>query len=55
MNIVIAGVGKIGKTLAKQLASEGHNLTIIDEKNRVLESVVEQFDAMGAVVAKYAK
>lgn len=47
MNIIIAGVGKIGKTLAKQLAAEGHDLTLIDEKNRVLESVVEQFDAMG--------
>ena len=47
MNIIIAGVGKIGRTLAKQLASEGHNLTLIDEKNRVLESTVEAFDAMG--------
>ena len=47
MNIIIAGVGKIGKTLAKQLAAEGHALTLIDEKNRVLESTVEQFDAMG--------
>ena len=47
MNIIIAGVGKIGKTLAKQLASEGHDLTMIDEKNRVLEATVEQFDAMG--------
>lgn len=47
MNIVIAGVGKIGKTLAKQLTSEGHNLTLIDEKSRVLEAVVEQYDAMG--------
>lgn len=47
MNIIIAGIGKIGKTLAKQLASEGHDLTLIDEKNRVLESTVESFDAMG--------
>ena len=47
MNIIIAGVGKIGRTLANQLASEGHNLTLIDEKNRVLESMVEAFDAMG--------
>ena len=47
MNIIIAGVGKIGKTLANQLASEGHNLTLIDEKSRVLEGVVEAFDAMG--------
>ena len=47
MNIIIAGVGKIGKTLAKQLTAEGHDLTLIDEKNRVLESTVETFDAMG--------
>lgn len=47
MKIIIAGVGKIGKTLAKQLAEEGHDLTLIDEKNYILESTVEQFDAMG--------
>ena len=47
MNIIIAGAGKIGKTLAKQLAAEGHDLTVIEEKNRVLEAAVEQFDAMG--------
>ena len=47
MKIIIAGVGKIGRTLAKQLAAEGHDLTLIDEKNRVLENTVEHFDAMG--------
>ena len=47
MKIIIAGVGKIGRTLAKQLAEEGHDLTLIDEKNYILESTVEQFDAMG--------
>ena len=48
MKIIIAGVGKIGKTLAKQLASEGHDLTLVDEKNAVLNATVEEFDAMGA-------
>ena len=47
MKIIIAGVGKIGKTLAKQLAEEGHDLTLIDANNRVLEATVERFDAMG--------
>ena len=47
MKILIAGVGKIGKTLAKQLAEEGHDLTLIDEKNQVLNDTVETFDAMG--------
>ena len=55
MNIIIAGAGKIGRTLAQQLTSEGHDLTLIDEKSQVLGATVEQFDAMGAVVTKYSK
>ena len=47
MKIIIAGVGKIGMTLAKQLTAEGHDLTLIDEKTGVLENSVEQLDAMG--------
>ena len=35
MDIIIAGGGKVGMTLARQLAAEGHNLTIIDEKNAI--------------------
>ena len=41
MHIIIAGAGKIGRTLAQQLAAEGHALTLIDENNRVLENAVE--------------
>ena len=47
MNILIAGVGKIGRTLAKQLAAEGHDLTLVDVKNQILEATVELYDAMG--------
>lgn len=47
MNIIIAGNGKVGNTLAQQLIAEGHNLTLIDRDNRVLSSVVERFDAIG--------
>ena len=46
MDIIIAGTGKTGKTLARQLIAEGHDLTLIDTNNRVLESTMEQFDAM---------
>ena len=31
MNIIIAGGGKVGQTLARQLAAEGHDLTVIDQ------------------------
>ncbi|MBQ8757837.1 MAG: Trk system potassium transporter TrkA [Oscillospiraceae bacterium] len=46
MNIIIAGGGKVGQTLAHQLSAEGHNLTMIDSNNHVLEHSVEQYDAM---------
>lgn len=47
MNIIIAGAGKIGKALVRQLSSEGHDLTVIDRKSSVLERLVVQFDAIG--------
>ena len=30
MNIIIAGDGKVGSTLTRQLVAEGHNITVID-------------------------
>ena len=47
MNIIIAGSGKVGRTLARQLAAEGHDLTLIDQNQQVLESTVERYDAIG--------
>ena len=47
MNIVIAGGGKVGTTLALRLSSEGYDITLIDSNHRVLEEVCEQCDAMG--------
>ena len=46
MNIIIAGNGKVGMTLARLLSAEGHDLTMIDQNNQVLESTVEQYDVM---------
>ena len=46
MNIIIAGNGKVGMTLARLLSAEGHDLTMIDRNKRVLESTQEQFDIM---------
>ena len=47
MNIVIAGSGKVGTTLALRLAAEGYDITLIDNDHHVLESVCERCDAMG--------
>lgn len=46
MNIIIAGAGKVGLILARQLAAEGHNLTLIDMDAKVLERTVEQYDTI---------
>lgn len=46
MNIIIAGGGKVGLTLARQLAAEGHDITLVDNNALVLEEAVEQFEAM---------
>lgn len=46
MNIMIAGTGKVGLTLARQLASEGHDITLIDTDQEILEEAVEQFESM---------
>ena len=46
MNIIIAGDGKVGSTLTRQLSSEGYNITLIDTDSKVLSSSVERFDVM---------
>ena len=47
MNIIIAGDGRVGSTLARQLSSEGYDLTIIDSDQTVLESTIERLDVIG--------
>ena len=46
MNIIIAGNGKVGSTLARQLSSEGYDITIIDSNDSVLETSVERYDVI---------
>lgn len=47
MNIIIAGCGGVGCTLAEQLTAEGHEVTVIDNNSKNLQNVVSQFDVMG--------
>ena len=46
MNIIIAGYGKVGSTLTRQLSAEGHNITLIDKNSRVLNAGMERYDVM---------
>lgn len=47
MNIIIAGNGKVGTTLARRLSEEGYNLTLIDSNAAVLSEVCEDCDVLG--------
>ena len=49
MNIIIVGCGKVGITLAEQLDQEGHDITVIDNKASVIDSVTNHMDIMGIV------
>lgn len=49
MNIIIAGDGKVGSTLAQQLSSDGYNVTIIDSSHSVLETSVERYDVIAVL------
>ena len=44
MDIIIAGDGKVGSTLARQLSAEGHDVTLIDSDLHVLNTSVERYD-----------
>jgi len=50
MNIIIVGCGKVGQRLAELLSEEkDNNITIVDTRNDVVESIVNQNDVMGVV------
>lgn len=46
LNIIIAGAGKVGTTLAEHLADEGHSVTVIDIRDDILTKVSDQLDVM---------
>lgn len=49
LNIIIVGGGKVGSTLVEQLAKEGHDIAIIDQDIKVVETLTNTYDAMGIV------
>ncbi|MBE5730407.1 MAG: Trk system potassium transporter TrkA [Clostridiales bacterium] len=49
MKIVIIGLGTIGKTILRILATENHTITIIDDKKDKVEELIEKYDVFGVV------
>lgn len=47
MKIVVVGDGKVGFTITKNLAAEGHDITIIENKPTVLSNTLNLLDVVG--------
>ncbi len=44
MKIIIVGAGSVGAALAKSLVDEGHEVTVIDSRQELLEELSRQYD-----------
>ena len=47
MDIIIAGAGKVGYTVARQLVDEGHDIKIIDSDRARLDQAMNAMDVIG--------
>ena len=46
MKVIIAGAGKSGSSVARTLAEEGHDVTVIDKETAVIDSVSNAVDVI---------
>ena len=47
MNIVVIGLGKVGKNLVKNLVEDGHEVIAIDNNSDLVDEVINSYDVMG--------
>lgn len=49
MNIIICGAGKVGFSISKQLSSQGHSVTVIDQSSEDIKKINDSQDVKGIV------
>ena len=49
MNIIICGAGKVGFSISKQLSSQGHSITVVDESSDNIKKINDTQDVKGIV------
>ena len=47
MNIVLVGLGKVGKNIASEMMREGHHLIVVDTDKDCVEDVSTNYDVLG--------
>ena len=49
MNVIICGAGKVGFSISKQLASQGHSISVIDQSSEDIKKINDTQDVKGIV------
>jgi len=49
MNIIICGAGRVGFSISKQLTSQGHSITVVDQSSEFIQKINDTQDAKGIV------
>jgi len=49
MNIIVCGAGKVGSSISKQLSSQGHSITIVDQSSEDIKKINDTQDVKGIV------
>ena len=49
MNVIICGAGKVGFSISKQLAAQGHSITVIDQSSEDIKKINDTQDVKGIV------
>ena len=49
MNIIIAGMGKVGATLVQTLINEKHDIVVIDVSTKAISTLVNKYDVKGVI------
>ncbi len=47
MKITIVGAGKVGSALTQQLSADGHNVTVMDQDQKLIDNIINIYDVMG--------
>ena len=49
MNIIVCGAGKVGSSISKQLSSQGHSITVVDQSSEDIKKINDTQDVKGIV------
>ena len=49
MKIIVCGAGQVGSNIARHLAMENHDVTIVDQSENLVRQISDAFDVNGIV------